>query len=586
MPLLDEIFGGARRIASSLGQAWRGGTLSPTQLTPDARTRDEVPREQDARLASFPLIDRYPVVLGSSITLGTVSQQLRLAQTGYRQTYVDLLRELIERDPHGYAVIQQRILTVAAGRLEIYPAECEEKDKEEAEEIAEECRRKVLGIPGLTQALAQLLWAVYFGPTGQEISWLVEGKDWTPARLHFIHSRRLAFPDPTSWNLHVWDLGLVQWAEKDAPTRGMFGIPVDAFPGKFIIHTPNLTGDYPTRDGLGRELAYWFTLKAMAARGASHYVERFGKPWPIAYYKTGKGNLERSANDKDLREANDAMKALGEGSLNGAVLADTITVELFGPGVGAKGGSRLAITQDAFIALINGEISKAVQGQTFTTETGKYGSRSTSDTGENNAMRIAVYDANGLAETVRRDLVSWIVRLNRGPEKMHLVPRVAIHVEDEPDPLQRMTVAAKAASMGMPVDADALADQLGLQLVPRDEELAEEQKKGGKGKVLKPRRLVPLALMKPADVAALEDPEELAKQQEQAAAAKAAIGQQLQQQGGGEEPGAGKPAGAPAAAKSKKPAAGKAPAAGKKQQTKKDAGAPGTEAPAKAAAET
>src|SRR5690348_3277670 len=68
------------------------------------------PPPEEAKLAPYPLIDRYPVVLGSNLSLASISQAFRSAQTGWRQPYVDLLDELLEREPHGFAVLSQRIL--------------------------------------------------------------------------------------------------------------------------------------------------------------------------------------------------------------------------------------------------------------------------------------------------------------------------------------------------------------------------------------------------------------------------------------------------------------------------------------------
>lgn len=476
----------------------------------------EAPAPQAAKLAPWPHIDRYPTVLGSNLSLSNITNAFRVAQTGYRQLYVDVLNELLEREPHGFAVLSQRILTVAGGRVEITPAECPESDQATAEEIADACNRMVHAIPDLAQSLAALLWAIYHGVTAQEISW-GKGQYWHPTRLHFIHTRRLAYPDQFSWNLHIWDQGMVMpptWGGR-YPTEAMFGLSITDYPGKFIVHTPQLRGEYPTREGLGRELAYWFAIKSIASKGAPAYLERFAKPWPIGYYATSdKEGEHRPADDDDIAVLDAALAALGTGTMNGATLPDSVKVALEGNG----GKGRPVLTYAEWITICNAEISKVVLSQTFTTESGKFGSRSTADTGEQAQLRNATYDATALAQTLRRDLVSWIVRLN-WPDKMHLVPEVAIHIEDEPDAMTRLELAVKAANVGMPVDADAMADELGLPLVPKP-----------KGEEDKPRRLVPLALMKPADVQALEDPEKLAEQQEQAAQAKQAMGQALQQQ--------------------------------------------------------
>lgn len=466
------------------------------------------PADADAKIAPWPIVDRYPTVLGSTISLTTVSSVFRLTQTGYRQNYVDLLDELMEREPHAYACMAQRVLNVISGRIEIVPAETEpgSEDEKIARELAEKVGKDFHNIEGLTTALFNLLFSgIYYAVGGDEISWRNDGDadwKWRPTMLHFIHSRRLSYPDPNNWRLHIWDQGQVLgWGTtRVMPTQAIFGLAVDTMPGKFVIHTPQLRADYPTRDGLGRELAIWMCLKGMGARGAAQYVERFGKPWAVAKYATKPDGIPRAADDADLAKANLALKALGAGSLTGAVLPDSIMLDLFGPGM--KQG-RIGVTHSEWLDFCNSEMTKVIRGQTFTTESGAYGSRSTASVGQSGELRIAAYDASCLAETLKRDLIFWMVKLN-APEHVRLCPQVKIHVEDEPDPVERIDIAAKAAAAGIPVDADAMGDELALPLTAKPEGMGD-----------KARRMVPLAPMKPTDIPGLEDPEGALKAQQE-----------------------------------------------------------------------
>ena len=256
-------------------------------------------------LAPWPVSDKYPTIIGSSITLQYISTVFRNAQTGYRREYVDALDELIERDPNAYAVMSQRILAVAGGKMSMVPAKSDGPDEERAKEIANDCEQAMHGIEHRRQSLASLLWGVYYGVSASEINWGVLDGKWSPTSLSWIHSRRLAYPDPGDWKVRIWDLGMtVGWGKgysaKNDSSLGI-GLSPAHFPGKFIIHQPQLRGDYPTRDGLGREMAYWMALKLMGARNIASFVERFGKPWPIGYYYTSKEGKDkpRAATDED-----------------------------------------------------------------------------------------------------------------------------------------------------------------------------------------------------------------------------------------------------------------------------------------------
>lgn len=455
MSFIDRLMAGARRAVNAI-------------TTPDAKQDARLP-EHMARVAPWPLVDRYPTVLGANLSFQSIANVMRTAQTGYRQPMVDLLAEQLEREPHGFAVLSQRILAVAGGRLELVPAETREDDpeKERAEEIADTVNAIVRSIPDLKQSLATLLWALYYGVSASEISWGNDGGMWKPTRLHMVHSRRIAYPDQSSWDVHIWDQGNVRgWGDMlSAPTNGIYGLRVEDYPGKFIVHAPRLRGEYPTREGLGRELSYWFAIKALASRGAAQYIERFSKPWVLAYWSTSDTGQPRAADDDDIAKAVEATKALGIGSLSSATLPNSVAIELKGPG---QGTAKAALTYEQLISICNAEISKAVQGQTFTTEPGKFGSKGTANAGKASTMQIAEYDAGCLAETLDRDLIYWIVKLN-WPDELHLAPKVRILVEDEPDATEMIERGAKGASAGMPVDADALAHRVGLPLIPREE---------------------------------------------------------------------------------------------------------------------
>jgi phage gp29-like protein len=419
---------------------------------------------------------------------------MRLCTTGYRREYVDLLDELLEREPHGYAVLSKRVLVVAGARLEIAHADIPDDDPrfERANEIAEFVNECIEGIADLEQSLAALQWAVYYGVSAAEIGWAREGKCWVPKRLHFVHSRRVAYPDPTSWKAHIWDQGSVRsfW-DSSSPTSNAsgFGIVVDDFPGKFIIHTPQLRGDYPTREGLGRELAFFFALKGMTLRGAGQYVEKFGKPWPILQYSTTTTGTPRMADKDDIAAANNTAAAFGSGAAASAVLPDSVSTTLVGPGL----TGRPALTHEALLKYCDGQISKCVEGSTLTTDSGERGNAGATKIQKQGATELARYDANCLSETLRRDLIAWIVRLNF-PDEVDLTPRVTIHVDEKPDPAERMDLAAAAAAVGMPVDADELGQELGLPLIKQ--EPPEDAPPDWKAK---PRRLVPI---KPVEVTA------------------------------------------------------------------------------------
>ena len=273
------------------------------------------------QLAPPPQVDRYPVVVGQGLSLGYVSSAFRMCLSGYRQQYVDLLDELMEKDPHAYSVVSKRILTVGGGRVEITaPAKLDEADKALAEEVATFVQSEIDGIPNLAEALVLLAWATYYAVSAQEVMWTQrEDGRIGVASLEFVHHRRLSYPDPWSWDAYIFDQGFSLGA-RGTQTAGLYGLRLADHPGKFIYHAPKVRGDYPTREGLGRQIAYWMTIKNIATRLAPQYLERYAIPWPDFEFNTADAAANnnatpRVATDDDIAGAQVAARALGNGAL-------------------------------------------------------------------------------------------------------------------------------------------------------------------------------------------------------------------------------------------------------------------------------
>jgi phage gp29-like protein len=428
--------------------------------------------QQGGTIAPWPSADKYPTIIGSQLSLQYISNVFRTCQTGYRREYVDVLDELIERDPNAYAVMSQRILAVAGGKMSMIPAKSDGPDEDRAKEIAHDCEQAVHGIEQRRQAFASLLWGVYYGVSASEINWGVLDGKWSPASLSWIHSRRLAYPEPADWKVRIWDLGMVSgWGqpsrkrEFDATVLGMGLNPYD-FTGKFIIHQPQLRGDYPTRDGLGREMAYWMTIKLMGARNLGAFVERFGKPWPIGYYSTTKEGREnpRAATDDDIKILDATMANIGLGSLSGAALPNSVWAELTGP---TSGNYSLPaeLPQEALIRICDSQIAKAVLGQDDTTHAGPNGGRASTETRKSGTLELYRYDAACLCDTLKRDLIWHYVHLNY-PGEEHLCPTPHIDVEPPPNRAEEAKIIIDMVTAGAPVDADAAAIRTDVKLIP------------------------------------------------------------------------------------------------------------------------
>lgn len=443
------------------------------------------------------MVDRFPTVIGQGLSLQYVSSVLRLCLTGYRQQFVDLADELLEKDPHCYSVVTKRVFTVGQGKVDVSaPENISDAERAIAEDCAQWVQGEVDSIDDLTTALTQLAWANYYGVSALEkMCSLREDGSLGIDRLNFIHYRRLAYPDPWQFDLYVWDQGLVIGPDYGlAPTQGVYGLRIRAWGGeqppesqKFVVHAPQVRGNYPTREGLGRQLAYWQTLKLIATRLAPQYLERFAIPFAEFTFNTVDGEADnkapRIATDADISAAIAAGNALGVGALASYVHSDAITLEFKSD---TSGGASPKLTFPQWVELCDSQMTVAVLGATLTTSIGSSGgNRAASETQRKGEQRIYEYDGRGLASTFKRDVTDWLVGQNpkyRGLPK-RLFPIVKIHVNDDPTASEILADAVSATTAGIPVDADQVAQRTNIPVVPNPDPT-------------KPRRMLPIQPLK------------------------------------------------------------------------------------------
>jgi phage gp29-like protein len=330
---------------------------------------------------------------------------------------------------------------------------------------------------------------------------------WEVTALSLLRSRRLNYPTPDTWDVHVWDQGSPLRVGDTYGPNGLrlFGLKCKDYPGKFVIHAPQLSGDYPTRDGESRFVAAYMLIKRMVVRALGQDFERTVRPWVLGKYNRQEDAKKRTvAKEADIARLKEAVNALGLGSLNSAVLPDACVIEIL----------RAASTHDPqkFLEWIDAQTTKGLLGQTYTTEPGKFGAKGASDNGRAGMKDLARYDARCICDTLERDLVYWIVFLNYGEyAARRLCPRLTLNVEEEASPEALMALAVDGTKIDMPIDIDALAERTGLPLIPREEGDKEPRR----------TRMVAAGKDQPVEPDAGNDPNEMSPA-ERAAAKKAA----------------------------------------------------------------
>jgi hypothetical protein len=428
------------------------------------------PKPQDI-IARPPVIDRYPIVIGANLTGQYVSSCFRLCNSGWRYQFVDLINELLECDPDARGPVRARVLGVACGKHDVLPADIPKDDPDYplAKEIANRYGEQFKAIPKLQQRTAQLLWGDIYGVSSQEILWdLTGGKNWDIIGLSSIHSRRLNYPNPTSWDLYIYDQGLVgPGVEYMGPTTGVFGLRVTQFPAKFIVHTPALNGDYPTRDGEGRFIAYNMLFKRLLMRATAQDFERVIKPRVLGYFnrRLSEGTTRSIANPEDEAMLFAVTNALASGGMISGVLPDSTKVQVL------KDAAAMSATE--WLNFLVRGYAKSLIGQSFTTEPGANGNLATAEQAAKDTQKIFRYSARCLCDTLEEDLARPWMQLNYPDAPRRVMPRHQLLVDEQMDPAVLSKMVGEAAHT-MPeyarrVDIDDLGERTGVKMLSEDD---------------------------------------------------------------------------------------------------------------------
>ncbi len=305
------------------------------------------------------------------------------------------LYDEVARDPHAGSVLQTRYLAVAGKEWEVLPASDSPADAKIAAFV-----EAAVGAVNATQAIAELMQAVLFGHYEAEVMWRVKDGNVVPARIVGKHPRRFCF---------------------DLDRRLRMLTPESLFEGKtvpgrkFIVFTFG-SSDNPYGDGLGKKLWWPVWFKKNGIKFWLIFLEKFGMPTTVGKYPSG-------THPDQQRALMDALTALQSDS--GVKIPDSMAIELL---EATRGGN---VTYETLCDYMDRQISKAVLGQTLTTEVKGEGSYAASRTHNDVREDILKADADLLCECLNASLIKWIVDYNFPPPAEY--PRLWLRVEAEQD---------------------------------------------------------------------------------------------------------------------------------------------------------
>jgi phage gp29-like protein len=397
--------------------------------------------------------------IGGSLTPVQVSGIIREADAGSIQRLVDLANDARQKDCHLHSVLGTRELAIQSLPFQTIPFKDAKRKKPKLRDkkIADWVQETLLGISGdeknpslklqdFRGLVGHLTGAAYYGHATAETITAKSGRYIVPIGFHCISQRRFRFATEDG-QLEWFDMGMSDGVDLLA-----------AHPGKFIQYLPRIMGDVGCREGLVRPLMWAALFRNWAIRDWLQLAELAWKPWRTGQYK-------KAAATEDIDILIETLENMTASGI--AVYPETVEVKIEWPKNATSGGGQS--THSELAAFFAAEMSKAVLGQTLTTEAGNRGARSLGEVHDRVRGDIRDADATNIASVIRRHLIAPLVRMNFGNNVP--IPGFEFLTQDAVDAGAMSTAVLNLRKAGLPIPCAWAYDTFGIPAPDDDEEL-------------------------------------------------------------------------------------------------------------------
>jgi phage gp29-like protein len=222
-----------------------------------------------------------------------------------------------------------------------------------------------------------------------------------------------------------------------------------------IFHRGAARSGHDTRNGILRVTAWMYLFKNYAWKDWVVFNEKFGMPLIL-------GKYEPSASPADREALVSAIRNLGTDAAG--VISKSTEVEF------VEAVSRLSGTTNPYQAMIemcNREMSKAVLGQTLTTDSAPGSGTLAGNAHENVRQDLLEADAEMLAETIREQIIRPLVGFNFGWDKA--IPGFSLPIQDSPDLKADSERDKNLEAIGVPMPLSYFYEHYGIPEPKADE---------------------------------------------------------------------------------------------------------------------
>lgn len=285
--------------------------------------------------------------------------------------------DAIERDTHAWSVLQKRKHKLI-GREWIVEPGGDGKDDIAAADFVQD----VLSNLPFDQICMDLLDATLKGFAIAENIYARDGRHIRPEHVTALEQRRFVFD-------RKWQPRLLTWS---SPSEG------EKLPQrKFVVHRFGMKGNNPYGLGMGTRLFWPVLFKRNGVGYWMHFLERFAAPIPVGKYVGGSGAEHQQALMQTLQMMN-----------RSSAITVPIGTELESFEAKRSG----TVDYSTWGKFWNTEMSKAVLGETLTTEMGDSGARAASETHADILDALVDSDSDLLSGTLNNTQIRWLCEFN------------------------------------------------------------------------------------------------------------------------------------------------------------------------------
>lgn len=397
----------------------------PDLLGPDGQ---KIPRPTEASLK------RRFVDSGASRTLwrsatgrltpAKLSTMLRSHADGELTEFMSFAEDVEEKNEHYGSVLGTRKRAVEGVDISVQPGGDSDQDKEIAKFVG-----TIIDAPNFPDLVEDMLDALGKGFSVSEIIWHTTAQRWTP--VEYVHINPAKF-----------QLGKDSRELRLQSSNNRDGIALAPF--KFITHWSKLKSGQPHRAALARFIGWTYLFQSFTLKDWVGYVETYGQPVRV-------GRYGQEATEEDIKALIGALQNIGSDAA--AAIPDSMKMEFIKTASGSSGQ-----TFEKLSEFLDRRISKAVLGQTMTTDDGS--SQAQATVHDDVRTDIKRSDARKICKSINLHLIRPAIDLNFGPQVRY--PMVIMPVLD-PQDLKELREAVKDfTQMGVRIPTRFVQERWGI----------------------------------------------------------------------------------------------------------------------------